>query len=188
MRASSCWVCSQIPVSSAPSGSARRWKSRSAARRLTRSTGLELRGPGVGRREHLVQRVHAGGHAVGVGALEQQEARDRVGVRRRGHRAQVGVKAADRLQQDQRRARRRRGRVLAAGGSRHAQHPQHHVGDLDQAARVEEALGLVAQHRAVGDAPDQRRALLDVLRGEVRARRAPPSRAGRRRAGRAWSC
>ncbi len=31
--------------SSAPSGSARRWKSRSAARRLTRSTGLELRGP-----------------------------------------------------------------------------------------------------------------------------------------------
>ena len=62
---------------------------------------------GVRRREDLVQRVHARRHAVGVGTLEQQEARHRMRVGRGGPRAQVRMEAADGLQQDQRRAVRR---------------------------------------------------------------------------------
>jgi hypothetical protein len=134
---------------------------------------LGVAGASVGRGEDLVQGVHAGRDAVGVGALEEQEAGHRVRVGRSGPSPQVGVEAADGLQQDQRGA--VRGCHLV-GGQRDAQHAQHHVRHLEQAARVEEALGLVAQHRAVRDSPDQRGALLDVLRDHVRLCMCAPTR------------
>ena len=105
------------PVSSAPpaapgAGSRGPPPGGSRAARAWSCAGPRRRG------EDLVQRVDAGGHAVGVGALEQQEARHRVGVGGRGHGAQIGVEAADGLQQDQRVAVRRRRRRRPA--ARHA--------------------------------------------------------------------
>ncbi len=141
-RASSCWTASQVAPISAASGSVRRWKSRSAASRLRRRTGSE-----------------------------EQEARDRARVRRRGDRAAVGLEAADRLEQRERLA---GGRRVVAGREGDAQHPQHEVGRLHVAAGVEERLRLVAEHRAVAEAPHERDALLHVLAGQVGPGRGQP--------------
>ena len=74
----------------APPGPPRRWRagrrrrprarprnSRSALRRCRRSTGSELRGLPSARYERVVHGVDRGRDRVGVGALEDQEARDR---------------------------------------------------------------------------------------------------------------
>ncbi len=95
---------------------------------------------------------------VRVGALEEQEARDRPGVR--AARAPRAGRPGSRRRPAAARAPGRRAAgslVVGAGGQRHAQHAQDHVGRLDAAARVEERVRLVAQHRAVADAPEQRR-------------------------------
>jgi hypothetical protein len=127
IRASSCCTSSQMPPSS------------DAQHRLG------VARPGVGAREHDLQFVDAGRDAVGIGPLEQQESRHGMRVGRRRDRAQVGVKAADGVKQDQRLAV-CRSALRARQGD--AQHPQDHVGDLDLAAGVQEAARFVAEHRA----------------------------------------
>ena len=59
--------------------------------------------------------------------------------------------------------------AVGSGRQRHAQHPQHHVGRLEAAAGLEEGASLIADHRPVDEAPEQRAALLHVLIDRVRA-------------------
>ena len=87
-----------------------------------------------------------------------------------GTRAPVGLEAADGLQQRQRLAVAQvRLGLSPPSGQRHAQHPQDHVGGLDRRARLQERVGLVAQHRAPGHAPEQPAALAHVRVDRVRA-------------------
>ena len=142
----------------------------------------------VGGGQRVVQRLDREGHAVRVVALEQQEAGDGARVGRRGHGAPVGLEAADGLQQRERLAVEDvRLRLRAVGGQRDAQHPQDHVGRLDRGARLQERVGLVAQHRPAGHAPEQAAALAHVRVD------ASTGRSGRRRrccaaAGRGGRC
>ena len=100
-----------------------------------------------------------------VARREEQEARDARGARCARGGAPIGLQAAYRLQQRERLpvahgARVVSGALLLAGrGERDAQHPQHHVGALEAPARVEEGIGLVAEHGARRNAPEERRAV-----------------------------
>ena len=99
---------------------------------------------------------------------ESSPRRSRSAPRRRRGGTPAGRRRRRAARAPARRAARRR-RDSPGAGQRDAQHPQHHVSGLEAAARVEEGVGVVAQHRARGDAPEQRRAALHVADERVRA-------------------
>ena len=132
----------------------------------------------VGAVERVVHGVDRRRDRVGVGALEDQEARDRAarwaaraprggrpGSRRRPAAAPAPGPCSDGAR-----------RLRDARRQRDAQHAQDHVGRLDAPAGGEEGGGLVAQHRARGQAPEQRAALLDVAVDASTGRRAQTGR------------
>ena len=161
---SSSWTASQVACRSPPSASARPRNSRSALRRCRRSTGSELRGLRVGAAERVVHGVDRRGDASrGRRARRAGSARPGSALGGAGHRAAVGLEAADGLQQRERLA---VSTVLAArrasGGSATRSIRRTMSADSMRPPAARNARGLVAQHRARGQAPEQRAALLDV--------------------------
>ena len=147
----------------------RRWSSSSAISRSRRSTGGEERGCASAVRQRVAQRRDRRRDRARGRTLSYSRKRTTgptVGASRHG--APVGL---------ERRRPPAAARVASLswpssarlGGDRDAQHPQHHVGLLDPAAGLEERAALVAQHRPVDQAPEQRAALLDLLVDRVRA-------------------